>query len=288
MDRAHNFIDMAGRRIGRLRVISRAPETDERGQAKWNCRCECGVETIVRGLKLRQGHTKSCGCLRRLSGSANPNADNRPVLDRLAERSYVILATGCKIWTGTHQHFGHGYITVGGARKLVHRVAWEEERGKIPEGLDCLHNCPGGDNPACWNVDHLWLGTQGDNNADRDRKGRHVPLPGMLHGCARLTDEQIAAIRADKRSYREIADHHGVAESHIGVIVRGDGWKHLPGASHRKRGPVGGGPRVRLTESAVRTIRSDARSHDALAKEFGVSSSLIGQVKRRVIWRHIA
>lgn len=43
----------------------------------WKCVCECGNITIVSADKLKNGHTKSCGCLRkellrkRLSGSSN-------------------------------------------------------------------------------------------------------------------------------------------------------------------------------------------------------------------------
>lgn len=31
----------------------------------WNCKCKCGKETIVYSDKLKTGHTKSCGCLKR-------------------------------------------------------------------------------------------------------------------------------------------------------------------------------------------------------------------------------
>ena len=31
----------------------------------WLCKCECGKEKIIRGSHLRNGHTKSCGCLYR-------------------------------------------------------------------------------------------------------------------------------------------------------------------------------------------------------------------------------
>jgi hypothetical protein len=30
---------------------------------QWKCRCDCGRETIVSGVHLRKGTTKSCGCL---------------------------------------------------------------------------------------------------------------------------------------------------------------------------------------------------------------------------------
>lgn len=224
---SHNFIDLAGREFGRLSVLALADERGAHGQVKWRCRCACGAETNVLSAKLRKGHTQSCGCLKNRSGSENPNTDHRPVLERLAERSHVDPATGCKIWDGSRQVFGHGNITVNGQRKLVHRLAWETLRGPIPEGLDCLHNCPGGDNPACWNVDHLWLGTQGDNNADRDRKGRQVAPRGEQHGCAKLTVKQVLAIRSDGRLNYKIADEYGVSFSQVGRIKRRDAWGHL-------------------------------------------------------------
>lgn len=31
----------------------------------WLCRCECGVEVVVKGFKLLSGNNKSCGCLKR-------------------------------------------------------------------------------------------------------------------------------------------------------------------------------------------------------------------------------
>lgn len=63
----------------------------------------------------------------------------------------------------------------------AHRFSWELHRGAIPEGLQVLHNCPGGDNPACVNPDHLWLGTNADNIRDRYHKTGHHGFANM--GC---------------------------------------------------------------------------------------------------------
>lgn len=57
-------IDMIGKRFGRLTVIQFA-ESDKDGQAKWQCVCDCGKETVVRGYHLRSGRVQSCGCLLR-------------------------------------------------------------------------------------------------------------------------------------------------------------------------------------------------------------------------------
>lgn len=55
-------IDITGQKFGRLTVLSRSTNNKE-GRAMWRCLCDCGNETIVLGKNLRNGHTKSCGCL---------------------------------------------------------------------------------------------------------------------------------------------------------------------------------------------------------------------------------
>lgn len=55
-------IDLTGQNFGYLRVISREG-SDKYGQALWLYQCTCGKRVVVRGQKLRSGHTKSCGCL---------------------------------------------------------------------------------------------------------------------------------------------------------------------------------------------------------------------------------
>ncbi len=55
-------IDLTGKRFGRLTVLNRA---ENHGiHPSWHCRCDCGKETKVAGQHLRNGTTKSCGCLR--------------------------------------------------------------------------------------------------------------------------------------------------------------------------------------------------------------------------------
>lgn len=61
-------IDMTGQKCGRLTVIKRA-ENNASGQAMWECLCECGNTVVVQGTKLRNGHTKSCGCLKKDKGA---------------------------------------------------------------------------------------------------------------------------------------------------------------------------------------------------------------------------
>ena len=55
------FVDLTGQRFGRLTVIKRVENDGEK--VMWLCRCDCGNETTVFSGYLRNGDTKSCGCL---------------------------------------------------------------------------------------------------------------------------------------------------------------------------------------------------------------------------------
>ena len=56
------FIDLTGQKYNKLTVIEKVESKNSHSQ--WRCLCECGNETIVSSDKLKNGHTKSCGCER--------------------------------------------------------------------------------------------------------------------------------------------------------------------------------------------------------------------------------
>ena len=55
--------DEAGNVYGRLTVLQF--HGIKSGQAYWTCQCECGHIAVVAGRSMRNGDTRSCGCLRR-------------------------------------------------------------------------------------------------------------------------------------------------------------------------------------------------------------------------------
>ena len=55
------LIDLTGQKFGKLTVIKRA-ESDKI-KPVWECLCDCGNIKNINGNDLRQGVTKSCGCL---------------------------------------------------------------------------------------------------------------------------------------------------------------------------------------------------------------------------------
>jgi hypothetical protein len=59
------FVDLTGRRFGRLVVTGRAGSAGRvTKKATWHCRCDCGNMTAPVASKLLMGLTVSCGCYR--------------------------------------------------------------------------------------------------------------------------------------------------------------------------------------------------------------------------------
>lgn len=100
----------------------------------------------------------------------------KPLMQRLLENSNLIeTEKGCIEWAKACDKDGYGRIRVGsrsdGSRKSmrVHVLAWILENGDVPDGLFVCHIC---DNPPCWEISHLFLGTAEDNMRDMSNKGR--------------------------------------------------------------------------------------------------------------------
>lgn len=153
---------------------------------------------------------------------------------RVADKELLISRreideNGCWNWVGPRTRTGYGYVFTELRTHLVHRVAWKLWVGPIPDGLCILHRC---DNPSCFNLDHLFLGTNAENSRDmvmkgRARNGGTEHNRGALNPRARLTEDQVVSIRNDVRPAREIATEYGIAVSYVGKIRSRECWKHI-------------------------------------------------------------
>ena len=139
------------------------------------------------------------------------------------------MTTRCHLWTGKLlPKSGYGRMTVLVKSRRAHRLAWLIKHGNIPDGLDVCHMC---DVRHCVNIDHLFLGTVADNNADKVRKKRHTF--GIAHPSAKLTDAdvvEIISLRKAGHGMRPLADLFGVNSGTICHIVHGQRWR-LAGAT---------------------------------------------------------
>lgn len=148
--------------------------------------------------------------------------------------------TECWEWTAGLYSDGYGKFGVSLKTYRAHRFAYEMVHGSIPAGLFLLHHC---DNKLCIRPDHMFVGTQKDNVDDCMAKGRAhlqnvtparraVWQPrGERHGSARLTPDQVRAIRTRHAlggvSYRALGRDYGVSTATITEIVRREIWRHV-------------------------------------------------------------
>jgi hypothetical protein len=61
-----NFVDLTGKRFGRLTVIALIEKASRKGKrTEYQCRCDCGNIKSITGSSLTTGNTKSCGCMKK-------------------------------------------------------------------------------------------------------------------------------------------------------------------------------------------------------------------------------
>lgn len=100
---------------------------------------------------------------------------NKEILDRLWSHSSIDKTTFCWLWNGTLSGDGYGRINIGGKLYGVHRVSAALYLGLNLEDNTIhslhYHHCP---NRNCWNPEHLHLGTNEQNHAERLPK-THCP-----------------------------------------------------------------------------------------------------------------
>lgn len=79
--------------------------------------------------------------------------------------------TGCWFWTKAKSVRGYGKTTYGKKIVRVTRLsAYLFSNVPLNSSALCCHRC---DNPPCFNPEHLFQGTCGENAQDAVRKGKH-------------------------------------------------------------------------------------------------------------------
>lgn len=145
-------------------------------------------------------------------------------LEYFLDRTELNPVNGCWEWTRRLDHKGYAHAKVWGKPVGAHRVSYAFFVEPIPAGMNICHKC---DNPKCVNPHHLFMGTTQDNVTDKMRKGRFVTTPGEKNGYAKLTEDQVLAILADKRPQHVIGKDYGISQSNVSIIKRGKTWAHL-------------------------------------------------------------
>lgn len=88
------------------------------------------------------------------------------------KRQIKVSETGCWLWQGfINPAWGYAFRLYRGKQAGIHRKMYELTHGvSLTREQYVCHSC---DVRHCCNPDHLWLGTNGDNQRDSSRKARH-------------------------------------------------------------------------------------------------------------------
>lgn len=214
----------------------------------------------------------------------------------------------CWNWKGPRQgNRDYGRLAYGkytGPNFFVmtaHRFSYEHFSGeKIPPGMCACHRC---DNPACVNPNHLFLGTQTENQADKKAKGRisrgekhsltvkpKAPRGSDNHASV-LSEADIPKIlemRKRGNTHKEIAEHFGVAKSTIVAIFCGINWGYITGIKQKNRSEIR--PVAKLNDDLVRQIfrmRDAGMTLKEIGKEIGVNKTCVHKVCQGLTWKHV-
>lgn len=133
----------------------------------------------------------------------------------------------CWPWTAYCNKKGYGILSYQGRAVMARRVGWMLINGEYPPAN--MHICHTCDNPPCMNPKHWFLGTNADNVADRQSKGRQAK--GIANVHAKLTPMKVAIIRRiyARNPYwgaqRDLCKRFGVSSGAMSQIINGRRWK---------------------------------------------------------------
>lgn len=206
----------------------------------------------------------------------------------------------CWPWMGARTHrrdYGYLVSPVSGRRVqfMAHRVAYQLGTGDDPGLLQVCHRCDFG---LCCNPAHLWKGTQVENIADMDAKGRRRALRGEQHPRATLTSDQVAEIRVllgdVTMSNAMIAERYGVSPTSIRRIGQGDAagdQTRFGGAPIDRRRAKALGARhhgtnwtANIDTDHVKELYALKWTQEKIAREFHVSQGVISSILAGTHW----
>lgn len=222
-------LDLTKTKRGRLTFIKLAYIKNQ--STFWECDCDCGKTTIVRGA----GKTQSCGCLALEAKSKNgkKNKNKQSHKEFILSRIEIDTKTNCWNWT---KSLIKGYARISGTRSkespLTSRYVFKYLKGIDPKNKQVCHTC---DNPKCVNPDHLFLGTLIDNFKDMKNKGRSAR--GIKNTKAKLTEYEVKKILSlkGKLNQHEVGRLFNVCGSTISNIWNKRTWKHITYTKPKRR-----------------------------------------------------
>ena len=161
--------------------------------------------------------SKHCFGVAESAANAAKRGDLEDRFNRLFEKS-----DGCWEWQGTLDGYGYGVIDHARKRYRAHVLALQYDGRPVERGQVACHHC---DNPRCVRPDHLYPGTPADNA--RDASVRQRLAIGEKHPSAKLSEDQVRAIRKCGLTPTEAGRKFGISRPTARRIMDGLAWRHV-------------------------------------------------------------
>ena len=216
---------------------------------------------------------------------------NKTDYDRFNSKTRLDESTGCIIWTGSICGIKSNLrprFTLNGERRTAYRVLWEAERGPLTQEQYLCHTC---DNSLCVNLDHLWIGNDKLNCADKIAKGRAKYPTEMSHGHRKIDLEIALHIRElySTREYttRQLGKTYNIDSKTIHALITGKTWKSVGGPiAIIEKGHANckgsNNPNSKLSDEDIHNIIKCKRlgqTNSSLSKEYNVHITSIQRIK---------
>lgn len=78
--------NLVGEKFGKLTVLEYYGK-NEKGYHLWKCKCDCGNYAIVNNKSIKNGHTKSCGCIHRAKDLTGKKFGNLTVVKKVERKN---------------------------------------------------------------------------------------------------------------------------------------------------------------------------------------------------------
>jgi len=131
----------------------------------------------------------------------------------------------CIEWPYSRKAKGYGRVIYQGRQVHASRAVLMIATGEDPPHMQACHDPVACNNRWCVNRRHLYWGTPMDNSADMVKAG--TLLVGEKTSWAKLTEDDVRAIRSSENSLRILADRFGVSVSAVHAVRQRRTWKHV-------------------------------------------------------------
>jgi len=104
------YADLTGQRFGRWTVTAKRRPGRHGGMphAAWLCQCDCGRKKWVALMSLRNGHSRSCGCLRRDHPNGQTHGHAKKGNRSGTYKSWAAMLTRCRNPNATEYFYWGG------------------------------------------------------------------------------------------------------------------------------------------------------------------------------------